>query len=94
MVPGPSSSFGCRRDRDPGARRVACAQPLARETSAADQKTTMEPSRALKRTVIVAHIPVSTAIFVRVEVRVGDIVIDESIRPRFGAFREAMISRG
>ncbi len=90
LIPQVATEYGNLLDDAEG--RVHARVTLAREASAADQETiTKELSRALKKTVV-AHISVNPAILGGIVVRVGDTVMDGSVRRRLGALKSRMIS--
>ena len=90
LIPDIATEYGNLLDAAEG--RVHARVTVARETSAADQETiTKELSRALKKTVV-AHMAVNPAILGGIVVRVGDTVMDGSVRRRLGALRARMIS--
>jgi F-type H+-transporting ATPase subunit delta len=90
LIPDVATEYGNLLDAAEG--RVHARVTLSRETSAADQEAiTKELSRALKKTVV-AHVAVNPAILGGIVVRVGDTVMDGSVRRRLGALRARMIS--
>jgi F-type H+-transporting ATPase subunit delta len=90
LIPNVASEYGDLLDDAEG--RVHARVTVARETSAADQDAiAKELSRALKKTVV-AHVSVNPAILGGIVVRVGDTVMDGSVRRRLGALRARMIS--
>jgi F-type H+-transporting ATPase subunit delta len=90
LIPDIAAEYGNLLDDAEG--RVHARVTVARETNAADQKAIgKELSRALKRTVV-AHFAVNPAILGGIVVRVGDTVMDGSVRRRLGALRSRMIS--
>jgi F-type H+-transporting ATPase subunit delta len=90
LIPDIASEYGNLLDAAEG--RVHARVTVAREASAADQDAiTRELSRALKKTVV-AHIAVNPAILGGIVVRVGDTVMDGSVRRRLGALRTRMIA--
>jgi F-type H+-transporting ATPase subunit delta len=90
LIPDIATEYGNLLDDAEG--RVHARVTLAREASAADQETiTKELSRALKKTVV-AHIAVNPAILGGIVVRVGDTVMDGSVRRRLGALKSRMTS--
>jgi F-type H+-transporting ATPase subunit delta len=90
LIPDIATEYGNLLDAAEG--RVHACVTVVRETSAADQEAiTRELSRALKKTVV-AHVAVNPAILGGIVVRVGDTVMDGSVRRRLGALRARMIS--
>jgi F-type H+-transporting ATPase subunit delta len=90
LIPDIATEYGNLLDDAEG--RVHARVTLARDASAADQETiTEELSRALKKTVV-AHISVNPAILGGIVVRVGDTVMDGSVRRRLGALKSRMTS--
>ncbi len=88
LIPQVATEYGNLLDEAEG--RVHARVTLARETSAADQEAIVkELSRALKKTVV-AHVNVNPAILGGIVVRVGDTVMDGSVRRRLGALRARM----
>ena len=90
LIPEIATEYGDLLDAAEG--RVHARVTVAREVSEADQATiTRELSRALKKTVV-AHVAVNPAILGGIVVRVGDTVMDGSVRRRLGALRSRMVS--
>jgi F-type H+-transporting ATPase subunit delta len=90
LIPDIANEYGNLLDDAEG--RVHARVTVARETSTADQEAiAKELTRALKKTVV-AHISVNPAILGGVVVRVGDTVMDGSVRRRLGALRQRMIA--
>jgi F-type H+-transporting ATPase subunit delta len=90
LIPDIATEYGNLLDAAEG--RVHARVTVARETSQADQDAIVkELSRALKKTVV-AHITVNPAILGGVIVRVGDTVMDGSVRRRLGALKARMTS--
>ena len=90
LIPQVATEYGNLLDDAEG--RVHARVTVAREASAADQAAiTKELSRALKKTVV-AHVAVNHAILGGIVVRVGDTVMDGSVRRRLGALRSRMIT--
>jgi F-type H+-transporting ATPase subunit delta len=90
LIPDIAAEYSDLLDAAEG--RVHARVTVAREMSAADQDAiTKELSRALKKTVV-AHVAVNPAILGGIVVRVGDTVMDGSVRRRLGALRSRMTS--
>jgi F-type H+-transporting ATPase subunit delta len=90
LIPDIATEYGNLLDAVEG--RVHARVTVARETGAADQeRIAAELSRALRKTVV-AHVAVNAAILGGIVVRVGDTVMDGSVRRRLGALRSAMIA--
>lgn len=90
LIPNIANEYGDLLDDAEG--RVHARLTVARETNAADQETiAKELSRALKKTVV-AHVAVNPAILGGIVVRVGDTVMDGSVRRRLSALRSRMVS--
>jgi F-type H+-transporting ATPase subunit delta len=88
LVPNIATEYGNLLDAEQG--RVHARVTVARAMSEADQAAlTAELSRALKKTVV-AHVALNPAILGGVIVRVGDTVMDGSVRRRLGVLRARM----
>jgi F-type H+-transporting ATPase subunit delta len=90
MIPGVATEYGNLLDAVKG--RVHARVTVAREMNAADQQTLgAQLTRALGKTVV-PHFAVNPAILGGVVVRVGDTVMDGSVRRRLGLLRARMTS--
>lgn len=90
LIPEIAAEYGDLLDDAEG--RVHARVTVAREASTADQEAiAKELSRALKKTVV-AHVAVNPAILGGIVVRVGDTVMDGSVRRRLSALRARMVS--
>jgi F-type H+-transporting ATPase subunit delta len=90
LIPDVATEYGNLLDAAEG--RVHARVTVAREMSAADQQAlTAQLTKALKKTVV-PHIAVNGAILGGVIVRIGDTVMDGSVRRRLGLLRARMSS--
>ena len=88
LIPKVATAFGNLLDLEEG--RVHARVTVARATSEADQQAiAVQLSRALGKTVV-PHVVVNPAILGGVVVRVGDTVMDGSVRRRLAVLRGAM----
>ncbi len=92
MIPDIATEYGNLLDAVEG--RVHARVTLAREMSAADlESITAALSKSFGKTVV-PHTVVNRAILGGIVVRVGDTVMDGSVRRRLGALRGKMLARG
>ena len=88
MIPDVATQYGNLLDAAEG--RVHARVTVARAMSEADQHSlAAQLTRALKKTVV-PHVTVNPAILGGVVVRVGDTVMDGSVRRRLGVLRTRM----
>jgi F-type H+-transporting ATPase subunit delta len=88
LIPGVAAEYGTLLDAAEG--RVHARVTVARPLSEADQVAlTAQLSKALGKTVV-AHVGVNAAILGGVVVRVGDQVMDGSVRRRLGVLKARM----
>jgi F-type H+-transporting ATPase subunit delta len=88
MIPDVATEYGNLLDAAEG--RVHARVTVAREMNEADQQAlAAQLTRALKKTVV-PHVSVNPAILGGVIVRVGDTVMDGSVRRRLGVLRARM----
>lgn len=92
LIPEVAAEFGKLVDAAEG--RVHARVTVARAMSEEDQGAlTAALSKALGKTVV-PHVAVQAGILGGVIVRIGDTVMDGSVRRRLGALRNAMVARG
>jgi F-type H+-transporting ATPase subunit delta len=90
LIPEIATEYGNLLDEAEG--RVHARVTVAREAGAADQAAIeKELTRALKKTVV-AHIAVNPALLGGIVVRVGDTVMDGSVRRRLAVLRARMMA--
>jgi len=90
LIPQIATEYGNLLDAAEG--RVHARVTVAREMSAADQQAIAAAlSKALGKTVV-PHVAVNPKILGGVVVRIGDTVMDGSVRRRLGVLRGAMIT--
>ena len=92
LIPGIAVEFANLLDEREG--RVHATVSIVREPQAGDAADLSQRlSKALGKTVV-AHLAVDPAILGGLIVRVGDTVMDGSVRRRLGALRQALVSAG
>jgi len=91
MIPGIATEYGNLLDAAEG--RVHARVTVAREMSEADQRSIAASlSKSLGKTVV-PHLAVNPAILGGIVVRVGDTVMDGSVRRRLASLRGKMMAR-
>ncbi len=91
MIPGIATEYGNLLDAAEG--RVPARVTVAREMSEADQRSIAASlSKSLGKTVV-PHLAVNPAILGGIVVRVGDTVMDGSVRRRLASLRGKMMAR-
>ncbi len=90
LIPEVATEFGNLLDAEEG--RVHARVTVARALSDEDQRAiAAQLSRALGKTVV-PHVAVNPAILGGLVVRIGDTVMDGSVRRRLGVLRSAMVA--
>ena len=88
MIPDVATEYGKLLDAAEG--RVHARVTVAREMSEADQQAIGAQLSAALKKIVVTHVVVNPAILGGVIVRVGDTVMDGSVRRRLGVLRTKM----